>query len=526
MTVARRGAPATPLRLSSRTRAVLRAASRPNVVLPLLALCGYAVAVAVRGGALSNAMFFYGDAPEGAYLGAAVLAGHIRLPLHTELVASLIEGAFLHAPGAHVLIQLLGPALAVTAGGLAALAVHRLGGAWWLTAATSVALGPASLWTTLFPTAHVYTLVCLAAVALAVIALVRGRLLPWHAVLIGVVSGSAVISDQGFVIEGLVPLVLVLAWRGFCRDWTGVRSGALIVASTVATTLVITAWLFVSGIHVVIELVPGATAINTPASSVNSIVHAFAAMASGTMFGADPSQPFGVVAALAGVAIPLAAPATLLATLRRRRHADAAIAYLLFWTAADVIIITAFVVFGYGGPPLQGHYLLPCLFSAVATFPLLFTKRIGAAVAIVAAVVLVQAAGVMTVPVRDFGSSQESARVLAAIKAQGLTRGYAGYWLSHPVTWLSGESVHVYPVEHFYCGSGGLCPYEYTSDVWYRPVSGRTFLVVTRDDSCVRTAPASLGTPLKVIPIDAEATLIVFDYDIAADFGPVPTHIC
>src|SRR5262249_5355279 len=114
-----------------------------------------------------------------------------------------------------------------------------------------------------------------------------------------------------------------------------------------------------------------------------------------------------------------------------------------------------------------------------------------------------------------------------AIRALGLTRGYSGYWISHPITWLSGETVHVYPVQERGCEGGrSICPYEYSGDAWYTPGAGPTFLLTTRADPCVPAVPDSLGSPARVVPVDAATTLYVFNDDIAARFARTPLQLC
>lgn len=508
-----------------------RWALRLDVTLPLLAVCGYLAAVALRGAALSGAAFTYADAPGGAYLAAALFGSHVRLPLHSELVPGLVEAVLLHAPSGHLMIQLLGPLLACVAVAIACLAVHRLGGPWWISAATGLAMGPIALWSALFPTAHVYTLVCLAALALAIIAMSRRRLSPRAALLTGALCGSAVLSDQGFVIEGLVPLGLtVLVLCCITRDTTTIRTAALVVAAAAATVAAGAVVLSAAGVHTVFALAPGSSSSNTLGSSAGSVVHTLSAIAAGRWYGDDPAPPLGVITALLGLAIALVAPLGLLHTIRRRRAEPGRVAYLLFWASSDVLILTAFVAMGYGGAPIEGHYLIPCLFSAVATAPLLVGPRSRSlAGATAAAFVIVQLAGLLTLPTATFAlnSPPDLPAILTAIKQQGLTRGYAGYWLSFPLTWLSTETVHVYPVQQRQCDAGlRVCPYEYSGDAWYRPAPGPTFLLLTRADPCVAAASASLGTPVTRVAIDATTTLVVYDHDVAASFKPLPLPLC
>lgn len=509
-----------------------RSPLRVAIAVPLAALCLYAVAIAARGVDLSNAAFAYADAPGGAYLGAAVLAGPTRLPLHSELVTSLLEAAFLHLPLAHALIQLLGPTLMLAAVGVACIAVHRLRRQWLLTAVTGLALGPIPLWSALFPTAHVLTLACIAVLGLSAVALAGGGLSRRWALATGVLCGATLLSDQSLLVEGVLPfLVVVGGMRVRLRSREAVASAGLIVGSAFAVAALGFAAMTAAGIHIVFELTPGASAANTLASSTNTVVHTFSAMISGRWYGADLAPPLGIATALLALVIPLTAPLALLRERRAPARDAARLAYLGFWTTVDVVIIVSFVAYGYGGAPVEGHYLIPCLFSAVATFPLLLGPRhVRAAAIFASAFVAVQAAGLLTLPPQSFalGSDPaEAARVLTAIRDQDLTSGYAGYWLSHPITWLSGETVHVYPVQQSACDGGrAVCPYEFSGDSWYAPRSAATFLVVSASDRCVATVPATLGTPVRRVQVDAGTTLYIFDHDIAAAFARTPLEAC
>ncbi|MBV8529309.1 MAG: hypothetical protein JOZ75_13435 [Candidatus Dormibacteraeota bacterium] len=495
-----------------------------------MALTVYACVIGVRGPSLSTATFSYADAPEGAYLGSALLSSPTRLPLHTELVAGLFEAGLLRAPAAHLLIELLGPLFSVTAVALAGIAVRRLGGAWFLTVAVGLAFGPIALWSTLFPTAHGYTLLCLALLALSAVSMSRQRLLTWHALVVGVLCGAAVLSDQGFVAEGLAPLLVVVAMCRIRGDKRITRIAAQLFAVTAATIGVGAMLLALSGVHIVFSATPGASASNTTGSSVSTIVHTFSAMAAGSWYGADPAPPLGLLTSVAGLAIPFSAPTALLVNIRRSPGDVGRIAYLLFWASTDILILGLYVVLKYGGAPIEGHYLIPCLLSAIATFPLLVTPRLRTMAAILAAaVVAVQAGGVLIVPVSAFsgGDAREDARVLTVIRAEGLTRGYAGYWMSHHLTWLSDETVHVYPVQQRQCEDGiRVCPYEYSGDKWYEPVAGPTFLLLSSSDPCVVKAPTSLGRPIRTVAIDPQITLVVYDHDIARSFAHTPTYLC
>lgn len=288
-----------------------------DVVVVLVALAVYACAVARRGPSLSAATFSYADAPEGAYLGSALLGSPARLPQHSELVARLLEAALLRGPAAHLLIQLLGPLFTVCAVALMSVAVRRLGGAWLFAAAAGLAFGPIALWSSLFPTAHAYTLACLALLAMTAVALSRGRFKPWQALAVGVISGTAVLSDQGFVVEGLAPLALAVAMLARRGGTSVIRGGVTLFGAAAVTTGLGALLLMAGGVHTIFAVTPGASSSNTVASSLSTIVHTFSAMSAGTWYGADPSEPLGVVTALAGAAIALCAPIALVIHLRR-----------------------------------------------------------------------------------------------------------------------------------------------------------------------------------------------------------------
>src|SRR2546422_1033763 len=133
--------------------------------------------MATHGGHLSGTAFLYSDAPEGAYLGAGIVAGQrVTLPLHSEIAPTALAGVLLGLPGGHLLVQLLGPLMWVTAVGLLCAAVRQVGGWWPLTLVTGLAASPIVLWTALWPTAHAFSLVGAAAASLAIVRVATGRL--------------------------------------------------------------------------------------------------------------------------------------------------------------------------------------------------------------------------------------------------------------------------------------------------------------------------------------------------------------
>ena len=112
------------------------------------------------------------------------------------------------------------------------------------------------------------------------------------------------------------------------------------------------------------------------------------------------------------------------------------------------------------------------------------------------------------------------------LEGQGLTRGYADYWASNPLTWLSGEQVRVFPVIPGCAGTGSLCPYEYASPSWYAPSPGASFLLTRAGELCpFGDVEGVLGQPERSISVDAASTVLVYPYDIATRFATTPS-IC
>jgi hypothetical protein len=247
------------------------------------------------------------------------------------------------------------------------------------------------------------------------------------------------------------------------------------------------------------------------------------------------SQPWDSLAFAAGLTVPLVAPAALIQQLRRRPATDihaGRVAYLFFWTTADLLVLAVCVIFGYSVNAWSAHYLLPCYLSAVAALPFVAPAHPRSVPRFAAAVLaLVQAIGLLSMPAADFSGPHpptDAARVVASLKEAGLTKGYADYWESHSLTWLSAETVHVYPVDVQGCTDApNLCRYQYADAAWYTVAPGRTFLILRRSWPCVSSAPTRvLGQPERIITVNADTTINVYGYDIASRFASPIWAIC
>lgn len=504
---------------------------------PPIALLVYAACLTSRAVALSAATFLNSDAPEAAYLGLA-LPGGVSLPVHTEILPTLLAAGLIGLPGGHPAIQLLGPLLGLATVGVMSWTVRRLGGPWIATAVAGVAAGPILLWSVLFPTAHVVTFLTAALLAAYLAELALGRGCRSLLIATGTAAGIALIGDQAFLATGLAPMLagggalwLVRRNRRHARSIAGV----LVVVAAVAAAGEVT--LHLAGVRFVGNFVFGAVGLGAVPIGAGA---GWAAQSLGQIVGGQWSgsvlhQPWDDLTFLAGIVVPLVAPAALLRQLRHRRGGDVddgRVAYLVFWTTADVLVLAVYLLFGYAASLSSAHYLLPCLLSAVATLPFVVAPhRRNLPLLAAAALALVQAVGILLIPALDYAGTYaptDGPRVVALVKAAGLTRGYADYWESHPLTWLSGDTVHVYPVVVRGCtATQNVCPYLYSGAAWYRAVPGSTFLILRRSWFCVSVSPTGvLGPPEQTIVVNSDTTILVYNYDIASRFASLVMDAC
>jgi hypothetical protein len=113
--------------------------------------------------------------------------------------------------------------------------------------------------------------------------------------------------------------------------------------------------------------------------------------------------------------------------------------------------------------------------------------------------------------------------LVQAAQAEGLTRGYAGYWNASSLTWNAHERVLIRPVTACANPRGAdICPYGLMSVAsWYRPQPGRSFLIVDPSTAHVPAVPRGLGPPLASHRVGG-MTLLVYPYDIGSRLGPTP----
>lgn len=207
--------------------------------------------------------------------------------------------------------------------------------------------------------------------------------------------------------------------------------------------------------------------------------------------------------------------------------------YLLFWVSSGLAVFCAYSLSTFAaGPSDTSRYVVPMFYVLAATVPILGRRpgwaRRGAlaGATLFCALSLEGRVGVLAYEgLQVFRSVQrEGPEVISFLDSQGLTRGYAGYFNAHPLTYLSDMRIHVYPV--IPCQQpvrNVLCPFSVnTRTAWYRPHSGvRSFIVFdAAGPPSLSAAPAPDYGPPAVTRHFGNISVFVYDYDVAAMFAP------
>jgi hypothetical protein len=131
-------------------------------------------------------------------------------------------------------------------------------------------------------------------------------------------------------------------------------------------------------------------------------------------------------------------------------------------------------------------------------------------------------------PRTDASHSSVFRQIGVLAQAEGVTRGYAGYWSAYPLVLQSGFQLDVTPVGR--CSqSAGLCTmYLHYIDQAYVPrPRTRSFLVIDASPVAMKQFPHAVVTelpktlnPSKVVPVGDGVSLAFFDHDIASEIEP------
>jgi len=365
----------------------------------------------------------------------------------------------------------------------------------------------------------------------------------WIVALAGTfVLGGALASDRLVLLSAIAPLVLAgagVAIRHPTRQgrMVGLGAGAAAVGA-IAIAAGVTQIMKASGF------------VTTPRSEGWIDAHLFFSQAAGFLeetlwmfnghflgraLSVESTLSFAIAV---GVLVALIAP---FIVLRRRQEGPQTTgtprelgrsAYVFFW-AATMAIIPLVAIASDQNVVGGARYILPVVFAAAATVPLL-GRSVSARYLIIAGVSIYALLGALNLDLRgkdgdlqaDAGRVAVQANELISIARQEQAYvGYAGYWDAAASSWSSKLQVQVFPVEHFCETADGVpCPYSFNVHAgWYVPRDDiRTFLIGPRpEDADSYEPPPSLGPPISTHRLLTGAHLYVYPYDIAARFPPV-----
>jgi len=362
------------------------------------------------------------------------------------------------------------------------------------------------------------------------------------ALALGIVAGVSVASDPLFAACGLAPFIgtAVLVWL-LRRDagsaavarWAGAGTFVALLSAGL-TYKVMPLFGF--------KLVPALPVALAKASQVPANLRYLGEdiLAFGNV--QYPKPPVGMVSLPGIVALALCAAALgalirfLPPLLRRRSPAGTAERPAKELALTLLLVYWVLVAFGDAGAfvfsnlPVAGvgtaRYLVPVFLALAALAALWATDsgwgRVGTAamattLAVLSTIGMVQ----LVASYKQAVVVIDGPKVLDFVRAEGITKGYGGYWDAIGLTWRNNSPVRIYPVEDCTKPAGPqLCQF-YVNNVttWYRPQAGiRSFVLVNTSPipySLTGPPPASLGPPAQVQKV-GYYTVYVYDYDVGA----------
>lgn len=260
----------------------------------------------------------------------------------------------------------------------------------------------------------------------------------------------------------------------------------------------------------------------------------------------------GTAAAYLGMAVAVAAVAAVLVAAARAWRGRPTVDHLdapededlrlerglwtTFWAVGLLVYLLAFWLTTAGGalgePTVRYLYGVPFA-AAAAIAPLAARRHPWALTTAVSALGVLAAVGLIAQkpapePTKDVAHTSVFRQISAVTAAEGVTRGYAGYWTAYPLTLQSGFKLDVTPVGQ--CSqTPGLCAmYLHYIDQAYAAQPGiRSFLVVDGSalakaqwpHALVTTLPEALK-PTKTVPVGEDVYVAFFDYDLATKIEP------
>lgn len=363
--------------------------------------------------------------------------------------------------------------------------------------------------------------------------------------LLSVVLGAFLASDELLAVTGLLPFVLAAVVTGVGRRERRVpAAAAMVCAGTVAAALTATA--LMHALHFSANSPPPLLTRRLIPEHVRWLVQGLLRLGGGLGVSSHSAPRTVLIVATAAV-LGAGLCATLwlaMRALRRLLHRPAAAraqrgsmptgaslpldAHLLFWALSLLCACSAYVVTTMASYPQTERYFAVAVPAVAATAPLLAGRPAGilatsaASLVFITAAIVALADGDAQAVVYQGADTGEVGAIEAAVRAQRLSVGYAGYWDAASVDWISHERLKVYPVTDRF---GGIEPmYENRLASWYVPrPHTRTFLLLAPDDNGLAQAlPAPLRTPQLVMRI-GPVTLATYPFDAAAYFrAPTP----
>lgn len=498
--------------------------------LPVLAAGVYVATVAVMFRGLVRALYWDTDAA-GALVLADRLRGHgaVSIPHFGWWTSLWWLLATRHLPGHVPLWKGTGYVFALAAAGLVGWATARVAGKWAGATAASATLvvGPDALKALLTVNFHVST--PFTAAALAAYLVLLGRNSSWLlAATVGIVAGMNAASDPLLWIAGIAPFAIAAAVLGASSRRRDVFARAAItLALTVTSALATSALMHRLGFGIV-------SADIRPAHLSDLVLNAeklgrFTALVGGANYvlpGAYPSEPLRALVALIaliGVAAALVSPVRKIT----RGAAPLTRAYACYWATAIALLGISFVASSEGTIAGEGGYLyLLTLAPAAAAGACLLaagSRRGQLAVALAVAVigginVAGLAQGRADTPKGAIGTFEPA--LVRLLEREGVTRGYAGYWDAHNLTWQSRERLFVVPVADCASARGPrLCPYRFfTIASWYTERPAPSFLIVDPETGFITKPPPFARDAFASFRL-GPLSVYLFRYDIARRLG-------
>jgi hypothetical protein len=324
-------------------------------------------------------------------------------------------------------------------------------------------------------------------------------------------------------------LALAVGWRlGLLTRDSAVLGGAATIAGALGGWL-LAALAASDGIHKAAFPIHLSSPGHWPANawdvitSIAQFLHGQYAHGTFSEFLATAESAMAVLATAAAPLIAIVVLLRLRPSLADARRPPTQRLLLVFWASSLIGVVAAVLITDVAGGLGTVRYLLVCWPALIAISAFLWSDRVIAPLALIAAA----CAGIGIVQLHrgqydDQGLAPSDAEIAALerfVENHDLDHGYAGYWDAAPITYLSDFDALTYPVGR--CGPAGrdFCQFSlHTIDAWYRPVPGaRTFFVYDTRDIPVNPGapPARWGRPLAQAA-DGHLRLFAYDYDLAS----------